>query len=64
MATKGGVKLPDEHAADTMPAVADAVFRAAAQLSPLVGPNFYGETTIKWQNGKPVYFIREDGFRL
>jgi len=47
-----------------MPAVADAVYRAASQLAALVGPHFYGETTIKWEDGKPVYFRRHDGFKL
>jgi hypothetical protein len=54
----------EEHAAETMPAVADAVYRAASQLAALVGPHFYGETTIKWEDGKPVYFRRHDGFKL
>jgi hypothetical protein len=53
-----------DHAAETMPQVADAIYRAAAMLSPILGPKFYGEFYLKWEEGKPVYYRITHGNQL
>lgn len=51
----GRINLDDESALKSMPTAAEAILRAAMALRPLLPcHDFYGETTIIWEDGRPV----------
>lgn len=51
-------------ARDTMPVTADCILRAGAMLLPILPPQFYGETTIKWEAGKPVRMEKKESLKI
>ncbi len=54
METTGRVKIDEESALKNMPTTAEAILRAAQALRPLLPcQDFYGETTIIWEDGRP-----------
>lgn len=63
MATERKSK-PTEAAAATMPTTADAIYRAAAMLAPILPEHFYGKVSLIYEAGIPLRMVKEESVKL
>lgn len=55
---------PTEAASTTMPTTADAIYRAAAMLAPILPEGFYGTVTLFYEAGRPLRMKKEESIKL
>lgn len=47
-----------------MPTTADAIYRAAAMLAPILPEGFYGTVTLFYEAGRPLRMKKEESIKL
>lgn len=58
------VRLAETDAQATMPTTADAIYRAAAMLAPILPADFYGKVTLIYEAGQPQRMVKEESLKL
>lgn len=64
MATSPKALIMEVPAQTAMPTTADAIYRAAAMLAPILPPDFYGKVVFIYEAGRPLRMVKEESIKL